>query len=209
MSFFPRGFPGVGGAAMLRRFMRLSDLFPVEDVLVGFHPADKWEGIRQLVGHLVARDRLRRADAPAIVEAVLARERSMSTGMEHGIAIPHAAVDGVENVLAVMGIVSNANGTVQKAFARLGLAPKVDLILDSAIEGVEKPDRRFFELALVRSGSRRGATVHVGDLYHVDVTGARAAGLTPILVDEADLRPGADCARIRSVASLHELLTRG
>ena len=119
------------------------------------------------------------------------------------------ALDDLRRAGYRLVVVSNANGTVQKAFARLGLAPKVDLILDSAIEGVEKPDRRFFELALVRSGSRRGATVHVGDLYHVDVTGARAAGLTPILVDEADLRPGADCARIRSVASLHELLTRG
>lgn len=95
---------------MLRRSMRLSDLFPVEDVLVGFHPADKWEGIRQLVGHLVERERLRRADAPAIVEAVLSRERSMSTGMEHGIAIPHAAVDGVETVVACMGIVSEGPG---------------------------------------------------------------------------------------------------
>ena len=90
--------------------MRLSDLFPVEDVLVGFRPADKWEGIRELVGHLVARGRLRGDDAPGIVEAVLARERSMSTGMEHGIAIPHAAVDGVETVVACLGIVSDGPG---------------------------------------------------------------------------------------------------
>jgi mannitol/fructose-specific phosphotransferase system IIA component (Ntr-type) len=95
---------------MLRGSMRLSDLFPVGDVLVGFHPADKWEGIRELVGHLVERGRLAHADAPAILQAVLSRERSMSTGMEHGIAIPHAADDGVEKVVACIGIVSDGAG---------------------------------------------------------------------------------------------------
>lgn len=90
--------------------MRLSDLFPVEDVLVRFEPADKWDAIRKLVGHLVDRGRIPRGDAPAIVEAVLSRERSMSTGMEHGIAIPHAAVDGVQSVVACMGIVSSGAG---------------------------------------------------------------------------------------------------
>ena len=37
-------------------------------------------------------------------EAVLARERSMSTGMEKGIAIPHAAVEGLESIVACMAI---------------------------------------------------------------------------------------------------------
>ena len=103
-------------------------------------------------------------------------------------------------------VMSNANGTLHHAFMRLGLAPLVDMIVDSAVEGVEKPDRRFFELGLARSGAEAESTVHVGDLYHVDVTGARAAGLRAILVDEGDLRPDADCPRIRSIAALPELL---
>jgi putative hydrolase of the HAD superfamily len=103
-------------------------------------------------------------------------------------------------------VMSNANGTLHHAFARLGLMPLVDIIVDSAVEGVEKPDPRFFELGLSRSGAQAERTVHVGDLYHVDVTGARAAGLRAILVDEADLRPDADCPRIRSIAALPELL---
>jgi mannitol/fructose-specific phosphotransferase system IIA component (Ntr-type) len=95
---------------MLRRSMRLSELFSVEDVLVDFQPTDKWDAIQKLVQHLVARGRLDRAAAPSIVEAVQGRERSMSTGMEHGIAIPHAAVDGVQGVLACLGIVSGEKG---------------------------------------------------------------------------------------------------
>ena len=86
--------------------MRLSELFAAQDVPVSFAPADKWAAIRELVAHLVRRDRLQADQAPAVVEAVLAREKSMSTGMEHGIAIPHAAVDGVDGVRAAMGIVA-------------------------------------------------------------------------------------------------------
>jgi mannitol/fructose-specific phosphotransferase system IIA component (Ntr-type) len=90
--------------------MRLSELFSPEDVLVDFKPADKWDGIARLVDHLVARGRLRAEARNGIVEAVMARERSMSTGMEHGIAIPHAAVEGLEQVVAAFGVVSRPQG---------------------------------------------------------------------------------------------------
>jgi HAD superfamily hydrolase (TIGR01549 family) len=99
-------------------------------------------------------------------------------------------------------VVSNANGTLRQVFRRLGLDVLVDVMVDSAEEGFEKPDRRLFELALKRVGSKAEGTLHVGDFYHIDVVGARAAGLTSILVDEAGLYPDADCARIRSIAEL-------
>jgi mannitol/fructose-specific phosphotransferase system IIA component (Ntr-type) len=88
--------------------MRLHELFAAEDVLVGFAPADKWAAIRELVAHLVRRGRLQASQEAAVVEAVLAREKSMSTGMEHGVAIPHAAVEGVDGVRAAMGIVPDS-----------------------------------------------------------------------------------------------------
>ena len=47
-------------------------------------------------------------------------------------------------------------------------------VLDSQDLGVEKPDPRLFEIALERSGAARDSTIHVGDIYHVDVVGARA-----------------------------------
>lgn len=103
-------------------------------------------------------------------------------------------------------VVSNANGTLHKLFDRLGLTPLFDVILDSHVEGVEKPDRKFFDLALSRSGAAAETTVHVGDFYNIDVKGARGAGLRAVLVDEADLHRDADCPRIRSIAELPRLL---
>ena len=106
-------------------------------------------------------------------------------------------------------IVSNANGKLRTLFDRLSLAACVDCLLDSHVERVEKPDPRFFEIALERSGARRETTIHVGDLYHVDVIGARAAGLRGVLLDEAGLYADADCPRVRSLAELVDEVARG
>lgn len=99
-------------------------------------------------------------------------------------------------------VVSNANGTLRAHLDRLRLTPLFDVVLDSADEGVEKPDPRFFEIALRKSGAERETTIHVGDLYYVDVMGARAAGVRGVLLDEGDLRPDADCPRVRSLGEL-------
>ena len=106
-------------------------------------------------------------------------------------------------------IVSNANGKLRVLFERLELAGCVDCLLDSHDEGVEKPDPRFFEIALARSGARRESTIHVGDLYHVDVEGARAAGLRGVLLDEAGLYPDVDCPRVRSLGELVDQISHG
>jgi HAD superfamily hydrolase (TIGR01549 family) len=99
-------------------------------------------------------------------------------------------------------VVSNANGTLRAHLDRLGLTSRFDVVLDSADEGVEKPNPRFFEIALEKSGARKETTIHVGDLYYVDVMGARSAGLRGVLLDEANLRPDADCPRVQSLDEL-------
>ncbi len=90
--------------------MRLTELFAPEDLVVGFDPADKWQAIRDLVQHLVAGGRLGVERLEDVLEAVLSREKSMSTGMERGVAIPHAAVDELSSIVACMGLVSSEAG---------------------------------------------------------------------------------------------------
>jgi len=50
----------------------------------------------------------------------------------------------------------------------------------SAAVGVEKPDRRIFDLALARAGVPAHRVVHVGDDYEADVLGAQGAGIDAI-----------------------------
>jgi len=102
--------------------------------------------------------------------------------------------------------VSNANGRLNVLFDRLGLSMYFDCLVDSFLEGVEKPDPRLFRIALERAGASAETTLHVGDLYHVDVVGARAAGLSAVLLDAADLYRGYDCQRIRTLGELVPML---
>lgn len=90
--------------------MQLTKLFAAQDLLVNFRPGDKWEAITQMLDHLCESGRIPAEAEEAAREAVLAREQSMSTGMEQGIAIPHGAVDGLEEVAACMGIVGAEAG---------------------------------------------------------------------------------------------------
>ena len=78
--------------------MHLSEILTPKDLHLGFNPGDKWNGIRILVENLVAAGRLSSERQADVLEDVVEREHSMSTGMEDGIAIPHAAVEGIEEV---------------------------------------------------------------------------------------------------------------
>jgi HAD superfamily hydrolase (TIGR01549 family) len=106
-------------------------------------------------------------------------------------------------------VVSNANGRLRHLFDRLDLTRWFDHLLDSHEWGVEKPDPRLFQLALEQARAEAPRTIHVGDLYHVDVVGARRAGLRDaVLFDMADLYGTVDCPRVRSLAALVEWLDR-
>lgn len=56
-------------------------------------PSDKSEAIRAAVDALAGKCG---QDADAIYESVLKREEVMSTGMGHGVAIPHAKIAGLD-----------------------------------------------------------------------------------------------------------------
>ena len=106
-------------------------------------------------------------------------------------------------------VVSNANGRLRHLFDRLDLTKWFDHVLDSHEWGVEKPDPRLFQLALEQSRADATRTVHVGDLYHVDVVGARNAGLRDgVLFDMAGLYDGVDCPRVASLAALVEWIDK-
>lgn len=112
------------------------------------------------------------------------------------------ALEWLRSLGLQLAVVSNANGTLCAKFQRLGLGSCVDCVIDSADVGIEKPDARIFECALERLGARRESTLHVGDIYHVDVVGARAAGIRAMLLDPLDLYTEYPCERVKSLDDL-------
>lgn len=87
-----------------RPSMKLSDLLSPDLVCVPLEAGDKWAAITAMVRTAVGAGRVPVDRAPAVEEALVVREQSMTTGMEDGIAIPHAAVDGLDEVVAVLGL---------------------------------------------------------------------------------------------------------
>ena len=82
------------------------------------------------------------------------------------------------------------------------MAGYFDFFIDSFHVGVEKPDPRIFQLATSRALVEPAQAAYVGDLYWVDVVGAREAGLLPILYDPFLLNPDVDCPRIGAISDL-------
>ena len=115
------------------------------------------------------------------------------------------ALQALVDMSLSLAIVSNANGTLRANLDRLGISRYAHCVIDSFDHGVEKPDPRLFQIALERAGATPETTIHVGDLYHIDVVGARAANIRGVLLDEQGLYEGVDCPRVRT---LDELVTR-
>lgn len=84
--------------------MKFSQLLTPDQVVLPLRASDKWDVIRQITACAIAAGRLGAEHQETVHEALVAREKSMTTGMENGIAIPHAAVDTVEDVVAVLGV---------------------------------------------------------------------------------------------------------
>jgi putative hydrolase of the HAD superfamily len=103
-------------------------------------------------------------------------------------------------------VVSNSDGSIERGLAEVGLRGYFSAVVDSAIVGFEKPDPRIFEHALERAGVSGRRALHVGDLYHADVTGARAAGVNALLLDPFGDWDGVDCERARDLVELAERL---
>jgi putative hydrolase of the HAD superfamily len=109
-----------------------------------------------------------------------------------------------------MGVVSNASGQIEEVLrvtriCQAGDGPCVPMrvIVDSHIVGVAKPDPRIFDFALIHFDEfEPSRIVYVGDSVVMDIGGAGAAGLRPILLDPHDDHAGADFERIRTVEDL-------
>jgi len=101
-------------------------------------------------------------------------------------------LEGLQQAGLRLAVISNADGRVARYLEAAGLADLFEFILDSGAVGIEKPDRRIFDLALDRLGLGADEVVYVGDSWEIDVAGARNAGISPIYLSAAP-REGATC----------------
>jgi HAD superfamily hydrolase (TIGR01509 family) len=124
------------------------------------------------------------------------------------VCLPEApgALETLRGLGLRLAVVSNSNGSVARLLEALDLARRVDAVVDSGVVGVEKPDPRIFRRAAAALGVEPGEAVHVGDLYSVDVLGARAAGAGAILLDPYGAWAATDCPKAPDVAAATRLI---
>lgn len=100
----------------------------------------------------------------------------------------------------ILGVLSNLNRDMGSMMRALDIEGYLDFCITSREVGAEKPHPLIFLVALDRAGVNPGEAAHVGDQYHSDVQGARAVGITPLLLDRggwyADVN---SCQKVQSL----------
>ncbi len=104
-----------------------------------------------------------------------------------------------------LAVISNADGRVEGLLEKAGIRHLLEFVLDSQLEGVEKPDPEIFRRACRRMGVDPARSLYIGDLYPVDIIGARGAGMEAVLLDPTG-RLDYPVDRIPNVAALPEYL---
>lgn len=94
-----------------------------------------------------------------------------------------AALDGLATLGLALAVVSNSDGRAEQHLIDCGVRRGLTFVVDSHLEGVEKPDPAIFQLALTRLGAPAERVLFVGDIRCVDEAGARAAGMPFVLID--------------------------
>lgn len=97
-----------------------------------------------------------------------------------------------------LGIIANQSAGTEERLVQFGIREYFDVIVSSAEEGVSKPDKRIFELALQRAGCTAAESCMVGDRLDNDIVPAKEMGMSTVWVRQGWFGMGnADLARYK------------
>ena len=103
----------------------------------------------------------------------------------------------------ILGIITNADQSVLKLIAELGLEKYLSAVITSEKAGAEKPNAAIFKAAYAQTGINPDEMIYVGDQYKSDVLGANNAGSRGILLDRYDMASEIIyCLRITELSKL-------
>ncbi|WP_338604065.1 HAD-IA family hydrolase [Sulfolobus tengchongensis] len=100
-------------------------------------------------------------------------------------------------------LVSNATRNIYKIIEDLNIKKYFDGIVASCDLNVMKPHPKIFTYAM---NIAKGYGIHIGDIYEIDVIGAKRAGLDAILLDRRDFYPEINKNRVKNLFEALELV---
>ena len=83
-----------------------------------------------------------------------------------------------------IGVIANQEFGTEKRLIDFGIRKYIDVIVASAEEGVAKPDKRIFEIALKKAGCKAEQAVMVGDRIDNDIVPAEETGMKTIWIKQ-------------------------
>jgi putative hydrolase of the HAD superfamily len=184
--------------------------FAIDEGLVAFQSAgqDLQPGIvsmktsqplRQYFSALLESLDIPKAVQPRIVQNLISREKADARGMWHKVEPTlDLTLTQLRQKGYTLGVISNSDGRLRDKFYDLGLTRHFSIILDSEEVGIEKPDPRLFQMALQECGLKPSESLYIGDIYSIDVIGARRAGMNAILYDPGGVYRSLAPSSIRS-----------
>lgn len=107
-----------------------------------------------------------------------------------------------------LGVISDWGVGLGLILRHHDLVQYFDFAVVSAAVRLAKPDPKLFETALHRADAIGDYALHIGDSYVLDVLGARAAGITPVLIDRNRQHDPSrlDCLVVNDLYGLLDLL---
>ena len=81
--------------------MRIAEYMTEADILPDLQATSREDVLREMVEHLLETGKIK--DGDGLVQILLDREMLGSTGIGHGVAIPHGRLAGLKEILLVFG----------------------------------------------------------------------------------------------------------
>ena len=189
----------------MHALMRLAHRELPREIGGAFRYTDRWfEAYIERIFHIGLG--LPRAELAPLHEELFSRFADPAT-----FALHPGAIELLERLRArglKVGIVSNWSHRLPRLLEDLGVSRRVDFVLCSALERLEKPEPAIFERALARAGVAAEEALHAGDDYEKDFLGASRAGLRAVLVDHSRTARAEVTPRVHALVELDELVTR-
>lgn len=128
--------------------------------------------------------------------------------IRHWAAFPDVlpTLEALRAAGVTMGVISDWGHGLESILLELELGDYFAFLVVSSRLGISKPHPEVFRMALTRIHVPPASAVYIGDTYIKDVLGARAAGLTPVLLDRAGRAANADCATVRELTGVLDLV---
>ena len=108
-----------------------------------------------------------------------------------------------------IGICTDMTAHIQfRKIERLGLTGRLDAMITSEEAGIEKPNRRMFDMIATKLGVKNDEVIYVGDSYKKDVMGAKNAGMTPVWYLSLQNKTDEDVLAVSSYPELKNIVNR-